>query len=436
MRGWPMLLAAVLLGAAGYYALDRHLAGGDSPTSGEGHAAQGPVLEPAEPAEPAGSRVDGAGETERAVAQEKSAVEGVPRRPRFFVAAPVDERTPPREPDAPRPAVSPVGASTPAQEAGRDEGLEKDRRLAQASLDAGDKERGLRILRGMYVYAKDRPGVDLSSDVRLLLEEETDREKRKEYLDYLSSRDRTDAIFQEQLGRCVRKLARVEDGREEALAAWDELTVAYELAGDRARKEKVIALLEPFIQQMVFSGAYTPLLVSYSIQHGDNLTAIARRHGTTVRAIKRINGLSSDHIQARQRLRILPGELEIFVDKSDFVLWATVDDRIFLELPVGIGRKSAITPVGTFKVDDRTENPTWYRPGQPPLPPGHPENVLGTRWIGFADTATHQGIGIHGTTDPADVGTRSSSGCIRLRQDDVELLFDFVDHGTEVVIQP
>jgi lipoprotein-anchoring transpeptidase ErfK/SrfK len=332
--------------------------------------------------------------------------------------------------------VEPGATSPPAKEAGRDAGLERDRRLAQASLDAGDSERGLRILRGMYVYAKDRPGVDLSSDVRRLLEEETDRQRRREYLDYLASRDRTGATFQEQLERCARELARVEDDRDAALAAWDELTIAYELAGDRAGKEKVMALVEPFLQQMVFSGAYTPLLVSYSIQPGDNLTAIARRHGTTVRAIKRINGLSSDHIQARQRLRILPGGLKIFVDKSDFVLWATVDDRIFLEFPVGIGRKSAITPVGTFKVDDRTENPTWYRPGQPPLPPGHPENVLGTRWIGFADTAEHQGIGIHGTADPGDVGTRSSSGCIRLCQDDVELLFDFVDHGTEVVVRP
>lgn len=42
----------------------------------------------------------------------------------------------------------------------------------------------------------------------------------------------------------------------------------------------------------------------YVVRPGDNLGAIAREHGTTVRAIKELNGLKSDFIRAGQKLRV------------------------------------------------------------------------------------------------------------------------------------
>lgn len=43
---------------------------------------------------------------------------------------------------------------------------------------------------------------------------------------------------------------------------------------------------------------------SYTIKSGDNLGAIARKHGTTVAKIKAANGLSSDMIRAGKTLKI------------------------------------------------------------------------------------------------------------------------------------
>ena len=60
--------------------------------------------------------------------------------------------------------------------------------------------------------------------------------------------------------------------------------------------------------------------------------------------------------------------------------------------------------------------------------------ALGSRWLGFADTEEFTGFGIHGTTDPSSVGRASSAGCVRLRQEDIELLFDFVPYKAEVAI--
>lgn len=46
------------------------------------------------------------------------------------------------------------------------------------------------------------------------------------------------------------------------------------------------------------------------------------------------------------------------------------------------------------------------------------------------------GIGIHGTNQPSCIGTRCSDGCIRMRNAEVEELYDLVPLGTRVEIYP
>ena len=87
------------------------------------------------------------------------------------------------------------------------------------------------------------------------------------------------------------------------------------------------------------------------------------------------------------------------------------------------------SPVGTFKVVNRIPNPVWYTQGAV-VPPESPENVLGTRWLGI----DKQGYGIHGTTEPEAVGKQVTAGCVRMRNPDVEELFDIIPVGTEVTI--
>jgi lipoprotein-anchoring transpeptidase ErfK/SrfK len=82
-------------------------------------------------------------------------------------------------------------------------------------------------------------------------------------------------------------------------------------------------------------------------------------------------------------------------------------------------------------------NPDWWLDGEV-IPPGDPRNILGTRWLGFEKTGAGRGIGIHGSI-LADgvwqgVGEAESNGCVRMRNPDVEELFDFAGYGTEVVI--
>lgn len=102
--------------------------------------------------------------------------------------------------------------------------------------------------------------------------------------------------------------------------------------------------------------------------------------------------------------------------------------------PVGIGRMDWQTPRGTTYISEKKRNPTWTPPTSikaehaakgDPLPdvvPAGPDNPLGTR-------AMRLGLPsylIHGTNKPYGVGMRVSHGCIRMRREDVEALFEHV----------
>lgn len=55
--------------------------------------------------------------------------------------------------------------------------------------------------------------------------------------------------------------------------------------------------------------------------------------------------------------------------------------------------------------------------------------VLGTRRLELGD-----GYGIHGTDHPESIGKAASHGCVRLRNEDIEKLYDMVPVGTPVFI--
>jgi lipoprotein-anchoring transpeptidase ErfK/SrfK len=85
--------------------------------------------------------------------------------------------------------------------------------------------------------------------------------------------------------------------------------------------------------------------------------------------------------------------------------------------------------VGTFKITSKLANPVWFKAGVV-VPPESPENVLGSRWLGF----DNPGYGIHGTIEPQTIGQQITQGCVRMLNKDVEELYAIVPVGTEVEI--
>jgi len=180
--------------------------------------------------------------------------------------------------------------------------------------------------------------------------------------------------------------------------------------------------------KILFSPLKTDYSTIYEVKPGDTLAAIAKKFNTTVGLLKRSNGLSSNLIRVGQRLKVITAKVSIIVDKSQNILTLKVNDEIMKVYPCSTG-KFNITPLGKFKIVNKLINPVWFKAGAV-VPPESPENILGTRWMGF-DLA---GYGIHGTTKSESIGKQITAGCIRMYNKDVEELYDIVPVGTEVTI--
>ncbi|HYL37235.1 MAG TPA: L,D-transpeptidase [Bryobacteraceae bacterium] len=102
------------------------------------------------------------------------------------------------------------------------------------------------------------------------------------------------------------------------------------------------------------------------------------------------------------------------------------DGRVVKVYPVAVGKPGTPSPKGSFHIASHVQHPTWYQPGKV-VGPG-PANPLGTRWMGLG----YRGYGIHGTNMPLSIGKAASHGCIRMRNRDVEELFNLVEVGDPV----
>jgi L,D-transpeptidase ErfK/SrfK len=116
----------------------------------------------------------------------------------------------------------------------------------------------------------------------------------------------------------------------------------------------------------------------------------------------------------------------IIVSIPDRRLLVVENNEVLAAFPVAVGAPATPSPVGTFTVINRVARPTYYKAGKT-IAAGA-GNPVGTRWIGLSQ----KGYGIHGTDAPRSIGYARSHGCIRLRNADVERLFEQVRAGDSV----
>jgi lipoprotein-anchoring transpeptidase ErfK/SrfK len=104
---------------------------------------------------------------------------------------------------------------------------------------------------------------------------------------------------------------------------------------------------------------------------------------------------------------------------------------------IGVGR-DGFTWSGVRRITAKKEWPSWTPPAQmlrrrPDLPrhmAGGPDNPLGARAM-YLGSSLYR---IHGSNEPWTIGTAVSSGCIRMRNEDVVDLYTKVKVGTKVVV--
>ncbi len=131
----------------------------------------------------------------------------------------------------------------------------------------------------------------------------------------------------------------------------------------------------------------------------------------------------------------------IIIDTNNRFLYLVMDNGQARRYGVGVG-KPGFEWAGEHRVTRKAEWPDWTPPSEmisreaakghylPARMEGGPENPLGARAMYLGSTLYR----IHGTNAPWSIGSAVSSGCIRMRNEDVTDLYGRVNIGTKVVV--
>jgi len=110
-------------------------------------------------------------------------------------------------------------------------------------------------------------------------------------------------------------------------------------------------------------------------------------------------------------------EYDIMIDLTESILYLFKDGEIVKKYVVAQGKPSTPSPVGVWEIVSKARN--WG-------------GGFGTRWLGL--NVPWGEYGIHGTNRPSSIGHRASQGCFRMRNKDVEELYDLVPYRTKVYV--
>lgn len=131
----------------------------------------------------------------------------------------------------------------------------------------------------------------------------------------------------------------------------------------------------------------------------------------------------------------------IIIDTQNRFLYLVTGKGEARRYGVGVG-KPGFEWKGSHRITRKQEWPTWNPPSEmrareaakghilPASMQGGPENPLGARALYLGSTLYR----IHGTNAPWTIGFAVSSGCIRMRNEDVTDLYERVKVGTKVVV--
>ncbi|MFO7154542.1 MAG: L,D-transpeptidase family protein [Caldicoprobacter oshimai] len=111
------------------------------------------------------------------------------------------------------------------------------------------------------------------------------------------------------------------------------------------------------------------------------------------------------------------GEYNIFIDLTESMLYLFKGNKLVKKYPIAQGKPSTPSPIGVWEIVSKARN--WG-------------SGFGTRWMGL--NVPWGTYGIHGTNRPESIGRRASAGCFRMRNRDVEELYDLVPYRTKVVV--
>ncbi|MFW6077018.1 MAG: L,D-transpeptidase [Hyphomicrobiales bacterium] len=136
----------------------------------------------------------------------------------------------------------------------------------------------------------------------------------------------------------------------------------------------------------------------------------------------------------------------IIINTSERRLYYVLGDGQAIRYGVGVGRQG-FQWSGVAKVGAKREWPAWHPPADmierelvqygrqlPARMEGGPGNPLGARALYLYEGGRDTLYRIHGTNEPRSIGLATSSGCIRMLNEEVIDLYNRVRMGAKVIV--
>jgi lipoprotein-anchoring transpeptidase ErfK/SrfK len=136
----------------------------------------------------------------------------------------------------------------------------------------------------------------------------------------------------------------------------------------------------------------------------------------------------------------------IIINTSERRLYYVLGDGQAIKYGVGVGRQG-FEWSGVAKIGAKREWPAWHPPQEmiereliqygrqlPSRMEGGPGNPLGARALYLYEGGRDTLYRIHGTNEPRSIGLATSSGCIRMLNEEVIDLYDRVGMGAKVIV--
>ncbi|WP_264737842.1 L,D-transpeptidase [Cytobacillus firmus] len=126
------------------------------------------------------------------------------------------------------------------------------------------------------------------------------------------------------------------------------------------------------------------------------------------------------------------GEELIIINKKNNKLAYFNSHREMYTFSVATGRSKDLTPVGEYRIVNKLIDRPYYKKN---IPGGVPENPLGRRWLGLnVYGSPGNTYAIHGNNNESLIGKYVTAGCIRMKNSEIEWLFQEVETNTKVLI--
>jgi LysM repeat protein len=194
--------------------------------------------------------------------------------------------------------------------------------------------------------------------------------------------------------------------------------------------QEVVGLLDQLAGSVIYSREHR-LELPYQVRRGEHLEEIAQAYHVPWQLLARINGIADPAaLRPGQELKVVRGPFSAVIRLERFELTLTLHGRYAGRFPIGIGRDAGQLE-GSYTVCEKIVNPSYYGPDGTNVHADDPNNPLGEYLLDLGE-----GIALHGTNDPSNVGRGAGRGSIFLTAQDIDDVFHILSVGSRVIIEP